>query len=511
MRTGTAEQLRWLDQTTINGDLHVGLRLMERASRGMTDVALEYLERPAERTAVVFCGPGNNGGDGVACARMLRETGVSVRALLVGDRSKMTPDTSANETRLNTCGVTLEDFDPASAEQREVTGQADLLVDAVFGIGLHRPLNETAAAAVRWMNESPAPVLAADIPSGVEANTGRILGCAVRADVTVTFTLPKPGHCVGDGGLCTGRLVVRDIGLDPALVDSLDYPVTMLDEETVRAMLPRRPRDAHKGMFGRMMVLGGCKRYIGAPMMAAQAATRSGVGLVHVAVPEAIYSVTAVKCMEEMPMALPDTAAGALSAGAAELVLERLAEMQAALVGPGLGKEPETQAAVRRILAGSDCPMVLDADGINAVAGHIDVLDSRKAPTILTPHDGEFKTLSGQWPGEDRLGTALAFAGAHRCVLVLKGHRTVVAGPDGRAYLNTTGNDGMAKGGSGDVLGGLMTGLLAQGMPPLEAAAAAVWIHGAAGDMMAERCGRRGMTTVGVMREALPAVLKNLE
>ena len=511
MRTGTAEQLRWLDQTTINGDLHVGLRLMERASRGMTDVALEYLERPAERTAVVFCGPGNNGGDGVACARMLREAGVSVRALLVGDRSKMTPDTSANETRLNTCGVTLEDFDPDNDGQRDAARRADLLVDAIFGIGLHRPLNDTAATAVAWMNESPAPVLAADIPSGVEANTGRILGSAVQAAVTVTFTLPKPGHCIGPGGLCTGRLVVHDIGLDPALVNSLDYPVTMLDEETVREMLPERPRDAHKGIFGRMMVLGGCKKYIGAPMMAAQAATRSGVGLVHVAVPEAIYSVIAVKCMEEMPMTLPDTAEGALSEAAADIVLERLAEMQAALVGPGLSREPETQAAVRRILSGSDCPMVLDADGINAVAGHIDVLDSRQAPTILTPHDGEFKTLTGSWPGEDRLDTALTFARDHSCVLVLKGHRTVVAGPDGRAYLNTTGNDGMARGGSGDVLGGLMTGLLAQGMPPLEAAAAAVWIHGAAGDRMAEKYGRRGMTTVGVMREAIPAVLKNLE
>ena len=510
MRTGTAEQLRWLDQTTINGDLNMGLRLMERAARGMTEVALTFLERPEESSAAVFCGPGNNGGDGVACARMLREAGASVRVFLVGDREKMTPDTRANETRLNTCGVTLEDFDPDSGEQRALTMGADLLVDCVFGIGLHRPLRETAARAVAWMNESPAPVLAADIPSGVEANTGRILGDAVRAEVTVTFTLPKPGHCVGKGALCTGRLVVQDIGLDPALVDSLEYPVTMLDEETVRAMLPERPRDAHKGIFGRMMVLGGCTKYIGAPMMAAQAATRSGVGLVHVAVPESIYQVIAIKCMEEMPMTLPDTE-GALSEAAGDVVTRRLAEMQAALVGPGLGKLPGTFAAVRAILRDTKCPIVLDADGINALAGHIDVLDSREAPTILTPHDGEFRTLSGDWPGEDRLATALDWAKEHGCVLVLKGHRTIVAGPDGRAYLNTTGNDGMAKGGSGDVLGGLMTGLLGQGMPPLEAAAAAVWIHGRAGDLMAEKYGRRGMSTTGVLREGIPAVLKNLE
>ena len=511
MRTGTAEQLRWLDQTTINGDQNIGLRLMERASRGMTDEALSWLDRPEASTAAVFCGPGNNGGDGVACARMLKEAGVTVRVFLVGDRTKMTPDTRVNEERLNSCGVQIEDFNPGSEQQKCFTEHADLLIDAIFGIGLHRELRPEAAQAVEWINQAPGVVIAADIPSGVEANTGRILGSAVKADATVTFTMPKPGHIIGDGGLCTGKLLVTDIGLAPELVDSLDYPVTMLEEDCVRSFLPERPRDGHKGIFGKVFILGGCKNYIGAPMMASHAAVRSGVGLVFVGVPEAIYAITAIKCMEEMPVALPDQQQGGLAEEAAAEVLSRLEDMQATLIGPGLGKHPATQQAVRTILEQTSCPVVLDADGINAIADHIDILDSRSGPTILTPHDGEFRNLTGNWPGEDRLSTALDFAKAHNCVLVMKGHRTIVAGPDGRAYLNTTGNDGMAKGSSGDVLGGLMVSLLGQGMEPLEAAAAAVWIHGRAGDLIAERDGRRGMSTTDVLMEGIPAVLKGLE
>ena len=480
MRTGTAEQLHWLDQTTINGDLETGLLLMERASRGLTDVALQYLEDEAEEGelpwAAVFCGTGNNGGDGVACARMLHE----------------------------------EDFDPEDVDQHLFTCAAHVVIDALFGIGLGRDLAGDVVTAVEWINESDGIVIAADIPSGVQANTGCVMGTAVQADATVTFTMAKPGHIIGDGGLCTGALYIVDIGLDSILVDSLTYPVTILEEDTVRKLLPQRPRDGHKGTFGKVLLLAGSKPYPGAPIMASHTATHSGAGLVFLGIPETIYPITALKCVEEMPVALPDEQ-GALGEASVPVILEKLAEMQAALIGPGLGKLPQTQEVVKQVLKRCACPVVLDADGINAIAGHMDVLDSRSAPTVLTPHDGEFHTLTGQWPGKDRLSTALDFAKAHHCVLVLKGHRTIVAGPDGRAYLNTTGNDGLAKGGSGDVLAGLITSFLAQGMDALEAAAAAVWVHGKAGDQMAEQYGRRGMTASNVMLEGIPAVLKELE
>jgi NAD(P)H-hydrate epimerase len=476
----------------------------------LTDVALTYLKEPTTATAAVFCGAGNNGGDGVACARMLKEAGVQVRTFLVGKREKMTPDARANEKRLLACGGSLEQFNPQDGDQKSFTENADLLIDAIFGIGLHRDLAGDAVAAVEWMNDALAPVIAADIPSGVQADTGCILGCAVKAAATVTFTMAKPGHIVGDGGLCTGKLYVKGIGLDPKLVNRLEYPVTILEEEMVRNMLPERPCDGHKGVFGKVFLLAGSKNYTGAPIMASRTAVRGGTGLVYLGVPEEIYNIIAIKCVEEMPVALASQD-GSLAPEAGEEVLRRLADVQAALIGPGLSQSPGVEQVVRRALWVANCPIVLDADGINAIAGHIDSLDSRDGVTILTPHDGEYQRLTGSWPEKDRLGTALAFAKTHHCVLVMKGHRTIVAGPDGRAYLNTTGNDGMAKGGSGDVLGGLIVSLLGQGMAPLEAAAAAVWIHGRAGDRMAERHGRRGMTSTNVMMEGIPAVLKELE
>ena len=254
MRTGTAEQLHWLDQTTINGDLETGLLLMERASRGLTDVALQYLENEAEESelpwAAVFCGTGNNGGDGVACARMLHEAGVKVRAFLVGKREKMTPDSKANEQRLNACGVQLEDFDPEDVDQHLFTCAAHVVIDALFGIGLGRDLAGDVVTAVEWINERDGMVIAADIPSGVQANTGCVMGTAVQADATVTFTMAKPGHIIGDGGLCTGALYIVDIGLDSILVDSLNYPVTWR-RTRCESCSPSAPETATRAPLGR--------------------------------------------------------------------------------------------------------------------------------------------------------------------------------------------------------------------------------------------------------------------
>ena len=286
--------------------------------------------------------------------------------------------------------------------------------------------------------------------------------------------------------------------------------IRRLNHELVLSLLPDRNPWGHKGNFGKLLLLCGSRGYTGAAFFAAMGALRSGAGLVFLGVPESIYGIEAVKLNEPVIFPLPD-AGGRLSADAVPEILARLPQMDAVLVGPGLGQSEGTLAVVRVVLEKAECPVVVDADGINVLSAHRDLLRGRKLPTILTPHDGEFHTLTGQWPGKDRLSTALDFAKAHHCVLVLKGHRTIVAGPDGRAYLNTTGNDGLAKGGSGDVLAGLITSFLAQGMDALEAASAAVWVHGKAGDLMAEQYGRRGMTASNVMLEGIPAVLKELE
>lgn len=279
-----------------------------------------------------------------------------------------------------------------------------------------------------------------------------------------------------------------------------------VDAAFVSAVLPRRPRDAHKGNFGRVYLVAGSVGYTGAPVMAAQAAVRTGSGLVFLAVPREIWPVVAVKCDEAMPSPLPSSA---------KELLEKIARCDAVLAGPGLGRAPETDALTLRIVRDAVCPLILDADGINAAAGHIDMLDGRRGRlTILTPHDGEFARLRGEGvPAaagfEARLAETLAFARAHGCVLVRKGHRTITAFPDGEAFINTTGNPGMAKGGSGDVLGGMILSLIGQGIPARQAVPAAVWLHGRAGDLCAAEKGEYGMTPTDMIAR-IPDAIKSV-
>ena len=485
MRLITGKQAKELDRAAITERGISSLTLMERAAAGLAEAVMDLTDGKTERPrrSAVFAGPGNNGGDGTAAACLLLRAGWQVRVFLAGSREKLTADHREMVRRLEALGGRLEDFVPGDGEQMAFALGADVIVDALFGVGLNAPLRPPAAHAVALMNQAQAPVVSADIPSGVEADTGRVLGFAVEADITVTFSMAKLGLFVGDGALRAGRVRVWDIGLPPDLLAGEPAAETV-EPWMPRGWLPRRPADGHKGTFGRAYLLCGSAAYTGAPVLAARGAARGGCDLVTVGVPAAAWSAVAARCLTEMPVSLPDRE-GALSAGALPAVREGLRGAGAALIGPGLGRREETAALVRTLTAELECPLVLDADGINALAGHIDVLDARRGrATVLTPHDGEFARLGGDLSGGDRLGTARAFARAHGCVLVLKGHRTITAAPDGRCYVNTTGGSGLAKGGSGDVLAGLLASLLAQGMEAAEAAALAVWIHGRAGDLL---------------------------
>ena len=505
MKIATAKQMRELDRVTIEERGVPSTELMERAAAALVRAAGEAAGKETGGRAVCFCGAGNNGGDGVAAARLLLEAGWEVRAVLVGRRYRMTPDCQEMAERLEKKGGKLEDFTASDPDFAAWCLGADVMIDALFGIGLNTELREDAQIAVHMMNTCAIPVVSADIPSGVEADTGRILGTAVEAVRTVTFTLPKAGHFVGKGALCTGELTVADIGIPADLVQGQEYPVAAVERPDVR--LPRRPRDAHKGDFGRVYILGGSMGLSGAPVMAAQAAVRSGAGLVSVGVPGQVWPIAAAKLDEAMVHPLPSGKEGMLELGAAMAVLERLPSFGVCLVGPGLGRSNTVGTVVRNLLQETKLPVILDADGINALGGHIDILDRRGCCTILTPHDVEFARIGGDLSHGDRLRAAREFAVEHSCCLVLKGHRTITAFPDGTAYVNTTGNPGMAKGGSGDVLGGILASLLAQGFTPREAAPMAVYLHGMAGDLCAAELGEYGMTPTDMIRR-LPEVMK---
>jgi len=504
----SAETMRGIDKTAIEEYGVPSTYLMTNAARAVAQAALARLPESGG-VAAVFCGPGNNGGDGVAAAAFLLRRGVEVRAFLVGSREKMTADTLEMERRLLEQGGALEDFTDAP-DLEEYLSRCDVIIDALFGTGLNSPLRGDALRAVGLINDTDAYVISADIPSGVHADTGAILGEAVCADETVTFALAKAGLFLEPGCTMCGKITLADIGIPKELTRNarpLCYAVMDGD-----VSLPHRRPDTHKGDYGRALIVAGSVGYTGAPVLAAKAASVTGAGLVTLAVPESVYTIAAVKCTEEMVFPLPASAEGTLSPLAAYPVMDRLSKSDVCLIGPGLGRVAPIREIVAAALKNAKVPLVLDADGINAVAGNIDVLDEASCPVILTPHDGEFARLAGSLPGDapdGRLGAARRFAEQHGVVVVLKGHRTITALPDGSAYVNTTGGPAMAKGGSGDVLAGMITAFIAQKFPIKDAVLAAVYLHGLAGDIAARRLGEYSVTASAII-EALPEAISSV-
>lgn len=494
----TAAQMKEMDRVAIEERGIPSTILMERAAQGILK-AIEGLE-VKEKTAAIFSGPGNNGGDGVAAAGLLMQAGWTVRAFLVGRREKMTEDCREMERRLEKQGGSLEPFDPEESGQAAFARSAGVIVDALFGVGLNSELRQPGLAAVEWINASPARVVSADIPSGVEADTGRVLGAAVQADVTVTFSMAKPGLYTGKGALCAGKVMIHDIGIPDDIIQGETFVTHAVDRALTKSWIPSRPADGYKGDFGKLLIVGGEVGYTGAPVLAARGALRSGAGLVTAAVPESVYPIVACKCEEIMARPI----------GAPRELLRFARGCDGVLAGPGMGRTGQAESITLALMDALDCPMVVDADGINALSAHMDVLDRRRGrPTILTPHDGEFARLGGDLSDGDRLGAARRFAKQHGCLLVLKGHRTITALPDGECFVNTTGNSGMATGGSGDVLAGMILSLLGQGMRPTRAAVCAVYLHGLAGDMAASDKGEAGMTPTDLI-EQIPYAFKEL-
>lgn len=467
-------------------------------------VALEALEiMGTNRRAVVFCGTGNNGGDGIAAAMYLLRRGVAVRVFLVGSRDRLSGDSAEMERRLTELGGRLEDFCETDRDELEYEMScAGVIIDAMFGVGLNKELRGDALEAVRLINASPPPVVSADIASGVEADTGRILGEAVTADVTVTFSRAKPGHFVEPGCVCCGELIVADIGIPNELVEKSGIKVFALTEDCVS--LPKRSPLTHKGDYGRLLILGGSVGFTGAPTLAARAAVRAGAGLVSLGVPKSIYEITAVKNDEAMPFPLADRD-GKLSMDALPVILEKLGTSDVCAVGMGLGRSDELTELVLRLALESGKPLVVDADGLFALSKDMSAVERSKKPLVLTPHEGEFLRMGGELSG-DRLSAARQFAQKYGCVLVLKGHRTICAFPDGEAHIVPYGNPGMAKGGTGDVLAGIIAAMICQ-LPLKRAVTTAAYLHARAGDACATKYGEYSMTA-GDIIESLPEVMK---
>jgi NAD(P)H-hydrate epimerase len=515
MELVTAAEMRELDRAAIEGRKIPGIRLMENAGQSVVREMERHFGPLRGKTVTVVAGKGQNGGDGFVVARLLRRKNCKARVALLTSPSSLTGDAATNLRRFQKAGGRRHavDKEPAlDSVLAPLLHASDLLVDAIFGTGLNAPVKGLAASAISMMNACGRPIVAIDLPSGLDSDSGAVMGAAATAALTVTLARPKRGLYLGVGPNHTGFIRVADIGIPDDLVAAAKIPVTLLQVADIRPLLPQRPRTAHKGTFGHAGIIAGSAGKTGAAAMAAMAALRIGAGLVTVATPRSLSDVLEAKLLEAMVCPVPETEARTLSTQALEPLLAFAADKTALAIGPGIGIHPETQALVHRLLGEMKQPMVLDADGLNAVAGHADMLGGASGPLILTPHPGEMARLLGSTSAEiqrDRLGAASRLAREQNVCVVLKGAGTIVAAPDGRLAVNSTGNPGMATAGTGDVLTGIITGLLAQGLAPWDAACAGVFLHGLAGDLVAAEQGETGLIAGDVIR-AIPRAMQHV-
>lgn len=511
MKVVTAQEMRDIDRITIKEYGIPGLVLMARAGLA---VASRVRELYPEKKTTVICGGGNNGGDGLVAARELFNRGFKVNVLMFAKKNSLSPDCNAQYQIARKTGVPIE--------FRKTLKGSDLhgavIIDAVFGTGLSRHVEGNIAGVFAHLNKSGAPVISVDIPSGISSDTGEILGDAVRADCTVTFGLPKRGHFLYPGADYTGRLFVEDIGFPWNLINSDELRLESLDGETVSRLLPARQKDSHKGDYGHVLVVAGSKGKTGAALMAANACLRSGAGLVTLAAPESLADIFQSRATEEMIIPLPDDGSGMLAFEAADEILKFAFERADVIaVGPGIGVSVDTGKIISELVLKSTIPLVIDADGINSLGGESRILRKAKSPVILTPHPGEMARLlkvteyGRRDIAKDRINAALSFSKQTGAYLILKGAPTIIASPEGNAFINTTGNPGMATAGSGDVLTGIIASLLGQGINPLEASVSGVFIHGLAGDIAAQKTGEHSLIASDIIRHLPDAFIQLLD
>jgi NAD(P)H-hydrate epimerase len=470
------------------------LLLMEAAGRGVVSAARHLVgARPAR--VVIVAGKGNNGGDGLVAGRLLHAEGWSVTVVLLARDADVSGDAAVNLDRARRAGVDLVNLDSTAVPAlRGLLAGADLIVDGLFGTGFRGPAVGLAAKAIEAINGSGRPVLAVDIPSGVQGDTGAVDGLAVRATATVAMGLPKVGLVLAPGAEYTGRIWVAEIGHPARLLESARVRMSLVTQERVDAAIPPRRLDAHKGALGRVLVIAGAIGHTGAAVLTTLGALRAGAGLVTLGVPAAAYPIIGPAVIEGMPLPLPDEE-GAISAAAADRALELAAAADVIACGPGLSTRPGPANFVRRLIEAATKPLVLDADALNAIAGAHD-LPAAKGPLVLTPHPGEMARLLKAKPEEiQRHRPQVARVAAERfgAVVVLKGARTIVADPGGDLLVVPTGNPAMATGGMGDVLTGVIAALIGQGLEPLVAAWAGAYLHGAAGDLAVAARGPAGI------------------
>jgi hydroxyethylthiazole kinase-like uncharacterized protein yjeF len=506
MEVATAVAMRNIDQRTIETYRVPGLVLMENAGLALLQALQALWPDLAQRHVTILTGAGNNGGDGFILARHLWHRGTDVQVVMLAAAGRLRGDARRAYNMARAYGVPMLSATTPQAWSRTVPmlKQTSLIIDAMLGTGLQRPASGLYADVIGAVNDALKPWVAVDIPSGLSADHGRILGPHICATHTVTFALPKRGLLTFPAAAAVGELHIVDIGIPQAAVEAEGIDVAMLQETDIRRMLPQRHPNAHKGSHGHVLVVAGSIGKSGAAVLASQSALRAGAGLVTLAIPASLNAAMEVQLTEVMTLPVAESPVGCMAAAAFDTIEAFLPRASAMIIGPGLGVYPETMEVTQRLLQRTTVPVVLDADGLTLVADHPQILQSCRAPLILTPHPGELGRLLKISPADvqaDRLDVARDFVRDSRVHLILKGAHTVIYTSTGHRWINCTGNVALATAGTGDVLAGLLAALLAQGLSPSQAARAGVYLHGLAGDRVCANLGSTGLIASDLIHE----------
>lgn len=505
----TPKQMSSADAYAIDRLRIPSLHLMERAGIAVTIEVIRHVSRIQKKRVLVLCGKGNNGGDGFVVVRLLHEYGVETSAVLLDDEQELRNDARENFNRLEKkCVARFSDV------RRETGSSPDVIIDALFGTSFAGALEGKYLSAIRWCNERNGVKIAVDIPSGMNGTTGEVLTDAFRADMTVTISHPKSGFYFGNARDFTGEVIVADIGLPGRAIERHSGGLFLTEPADIRRLIPVRPANSHKHSVGKVFIVAGSKGMMGAALLCAESAMRSGAGQVILGIPDSEYPVIAKRTREVMPLGLPSTANGSISTAAAAVIAEKVKWSDVVIMGCGLSRDRETMNLVRTLVRRIAKPMVIDADGLFALSGHLSVIKRKRTrQIIMTPHFGEFSRLSGIPANaieREKFTLAKTFAKKYGVTLALKGAPTLIASSSGQVFVNPTGNPGMSTAGSGDVLAGIIGAMVCQGLSAEAAAVAGVYLHGRSGDLAAQSKGMHGMIASDMIRAIPEAFLTEM-
>ncbi len=513
MRISTVEQMRNLDKRATEKYGIEGKLLMENAAHAVYFTILKVIGNVEGKNFVTFAGSGNNGGDAIAVSRKLYSNGANVKIYLMGDPAKYKGHARMNYEIAEKIGIPIEQFMGDNALVRASMDIADAIIDGILGTGTSRNVEGKYAEAIKIINESGKTVFSVDIPSGIDGNTGKVMGIAVKADYTVTFGLPKIGNILYPGYEYCGKLYVSHISFPPKNYE--DEEIKIMINEPVK--LPSRRKDGHKGTFGDVLFIAGARKYYGAPYFSSLSFLKAGGGYSRLASPKSVVPFIGAGGREIVFHPMPETEDGSISYMAKEEILEIVKNVDFVVIGPGTSLNEETQKLILDLIPQIEKPILIDGDGLTALSKNVDVLNERNAETVITPHPGEMSSLTNKKIKEildDRIAFARNFAVNYNTIVVLKGAHTQIAMPDGRVYINLSGNSGMATAGSGDVLTGTIAAMYGLGLKFEDAVRMGVFIHGFSGDFAAERKGEDGITAMDVLNflpEAMKKARENLE